>query len=377
VTAPRPGLLLRAAIAAALLAGLVAQALLQRPLGAANAVRGTRGLEVAPSSLAFRLAAGGVKEAAGDALWLTVLPRLGRTWEDPERKAAWIESVTRVMVDANPRAHFPLIYATYFLELVDRAHPGIERLLVHGMEIEKRGAFGRRHRPNEKDWDLPMELGMNLVLPQNGRSPDERARGLLWLERAGLRPDCPTIVADFVKSLRAREGDPLFGWRYYLQKMRVTENPDFQRAFLREADAARLAVLRRWAWAAEGRLGRWPRTLDEALAEAPEAAAAELRDRPELREALLEGVVLHPSTRDVEIPSLTEARVSEGLERLRFLARAFENSQGRRARSFRELQATSPTPIPPAPLHGTRWEVDPATGEPAVVPDLADPRLRR
>jgi hypothetical protein len=368
------GALRRWGVVLGVAAALGAQFLLQRPLARANQVRAARRLQTAPSSLAFRLAAGGVKEAAADALWLTILPRLGKPWEVPERKAAWIESFAGVLADANPRAHFPLVYATSFLEFVDRRHPAIERMLLHAMEIEKRGPFGVTTRPNAEDWELPEALGMNLVL--HGRTPAERARGLAYLRQAASRPTCYTLLVDYVDRMGEREGYALMGWDLYLVRASHAGAADLRDHYLKEADRARLDVLRRWALAAEERLGRWPGNLDEVLAAAPPAVADELRRVPDRRRDLLDGVRVLPDTRDLAIDTLTEKQVRDGMSGLVQAIRAFEAARGRRPKDLRDLENGIGTRFSPPPRHGTRWALDPGTAAPSIVPDPSDPRVK-
>lgn len=364
----------RAAAALAFAAALGAQFLLQQPLGRANEVRASRKLHTTPSSLAFRLAAGGVKEAAADALWLTVLPKLGQPWVDPDRKGAWIEAVTTAMVDANPRALNPVIYAAYYLEFIRRRHPAIERVVRRALEAEARSPFREPERVNADSWILPEILGMNLYLHGEGH---EKGEALDWLRRAAEKPGAPTILIDLVGAIRAREGSPLEGWDLWILRAAGTENEEWRESFLREADQARLRVIRRWARAAEERLGRWPGSVEEVLDEAPEAERAAWEAFPARREALVAGLRLHPATRDVEIEGLTAALVAEGTESLRLLLRHHELTQGRPARTLADLDSFGHRPVPPPPRHGTRWDLDPATGEPVVVPDPGDPRLRR
>ncbi len=346
------------------------------PLGHANQVRASRRLHAAPSSMAFRLSAGGVKEAAADALWLTVLPRLGRSWVEPERKGAWIEAVTTAMTDANPRALTPVIYAAYFLEGIERRHPAIERVLERAMEAREKAPFEEPRRANAASWQLPEVLGMNLYM---FGTPEEKKRAVLWLREAAAMPTCPDLVIDFIAAFRAREGSPLEGWELWIHRAFQAENPEFRRAYLEEADRARLAALRRWASAAEARRTppAWPSTVDEVLAEAPEPERLTWDSLPRRRAAVAEGVLLHPDTRDIEIPSLTARLEKEGLEDLRLLLRHFELTNGRKAASLADLDSFSHRPVAPPPRHGTRRGLNPATGEPEVVPDLADPRSRR
>jgi hypothetical protein len=221
---------------------------------------------------------------------------------------------------------------------------------------------------------------------------------------AASKPLCPTLLIYYVAALRAKEGSPLEGWEIWLlraaavadgetragvyavldlaprnegQAAPAAPNRDWLEHYLAEADRARLDVLRTWALAAEERLGRWPRTLEEVLAEAPPAAADDLRRRPVRRAAVLAGVRLLPDTRDIAIDTLTARQVEEARADLLQRARAFEASRRRRPRDLRELELESGRPVPPPPRHGTRWDLDPATGEPRVVPDPADPRVRR
>jgi hypothetical protein len=354
-------------VAALAAAGLAGQALLQQPLHRSNLVRGARRLHAPPSSLAFRLASGGVKEAAGDVLWLTVLPKLGRPWADPARKAAWIESVTTVMTDANPRALYPLVYCAGFLEMIDKRHPAFERVLRHGIDIEKRGPFGRRTRPNADEWKIPMEIGMNLLMW--GKKPGERERGLDWLRTAAEKPVCPGLVLDTISALRAKEGNDLEAWDIWLVRLGSRTGRGWQEYCLLEADRARLATLRKWAKAAEGTLGRWPATIDELIAAAPAATAADLARRPDRRAAFTDGVVLRGVTRDVEIPSLTERHRAAIEAEIREAVRCYEAEMGRRPPNLRDLELAYGRSFP-APLNvGTRWELDPQTAEPRVAFD--------
>jgi hypothetical protein len=364
--------ILRWTAPAALAAGLAGQFLLQHGwLRHANEVRSARTLHTAPSSLAFRLAAGGVKEAAADALWLTVLPKLGLPWADPERKAAWIESVTAVMCDADPRALTPTIYAAYFLEAIQRRHPGIERVVRRAMEAEQRTPFGESRRVNDDAWELPEILGMNLYL---FGGPAARLEALKWLREAASKPEAPTVILEFVGALGAREGSPLEGWSLWLFRAAACRNPKWKEYYLAEADRARIGVLRTWARAAEARGGRWPRALDEVLAEAPADLVEALRTRPALRDDLVRDVVLRPDMRDIEIPSLVERDEAAGKEQIRMLQRRYETEHKRPARSPDDLWSMAGHALPPPPRHGTKWDLDPATGEPLVAPDLADPR---
>ncbi len=366
-------------------AGFAAQALIQPPLAKGNAVRASRRLSAPPSSFPFRMVAGGVKEAAGDALWLTVLPSMGKPWAVP------------AMTDANPRAHYPLIYGAYFLEMIEKRNPAIERVILHGMEIEKRGAFGTRSRPNREAWDLPETLGMNLFL--YGADAEEKERGISYLRNAAAMPTCPTIIIDVVSRLREKEGSPLEGWDIWLLRAASVADPESRRAlrsvvglapraggeetgkpnpewttsYLAEADRTRLEVLRKWCAAAELKLGRWPRTWEEAFTEAPGPVAADLRARPVRKAFLLDSVRLLPDTRDIEIPSLTQRRLDEGKRYLLQVVRSYEAANGRNPRSMGELASVGGRDIPPPPRNGTRWDLDPSTGEPVVVPDQADP----
>ena len=363
----------RPAVLALCAAAMAAQWGLQQPLARANEVRGARLLHTAPSSLAFRLATGGVTEAAADALWLSVLPKLGKPWAEPMRKAAWIESVTGVLADANPRAHFPLTYAAYFIEFIDQRHPGIERVLRHGMQVERRGAFGVVTRPNEEDWELPMALGMNLVL--YGRTPEERELGLGWLRTAATKPSCPTLIIDYVAALRAKEGNPLEAWTIWGVRAGLRDNREWQEICLREADRARLETLRRWAVDAGRALGRWPSSIGEVLDRAPAPTREFLARNPDRRAALVDGVRLLPKTRDIQIPPLAERLEAATRAEILQAVRAFEAENGRPPRDLRELETACARSFPPPPCNGTRWRLDPSTGEPSVAADMVDPRL--
>ena len=137
-------------------------------------------------------------------------------------------------------------------------------------------------------------------------------------------------------------------------------------------------VLHKWALLAEKRLDRWPATIEEILAAAPAATAEELRTRPDRRAALVDGVVLRGDRfRDLEIPSLTAAREEEARTELRQLSRSFEAERGRRPANLKEIEDSFGAHYPRPPLNGSRWEFDPATGEPKGVIDLSDPRLNR
>ena len=353
-------------------AGMAAQWALQQPLARANEVRGARRLHAAPASLAFRLSTGGVEEAASDALWLTILPKLGKPWAEPSRKAAWIESFAGVLADANPRAHYPIAYAAWFIEFIERRHPAIERVLVHAMEVERRTAFGRVVRPNADDWELPSALGMNIVLYG---SAAERERGLQWLRVAASKPSCPTLILDYVAALRAKEGDPLEAWRIWGVRSGLREGREWQEICLREADAARLDVLRKWAIASGRRHRDWPTDIDQVLAEAPAPTRDALAANPALRAALVDGVVLHATTRDIQIPSLLARMEDLGRAEILAAARAFEAETGRRPADLRELEKHAGRGFLPPPANGTRWVLDPVTGVPKVGVDVLDPRL--
>jgi hypothetical protein len=363
----------RAGAALLFAAALAGQGLLQRPLGRSNEVRASREIHTPPSSLAFRLTSGGIELAASDALWLTVLPRLSRPWADPERKAVWIESVTNVLIDSNPRAITPPLYAGYFLGFLQNRHPGIERVLRHAMEAESKTPFRERRRVNEGTWWFPHDLGMDMVQYGNEQ---EKAKGMEWLRRAAAMPDCPTILIDYLAAIGRRSGDPLAGWVLWFVRAATTTNPRWRERFLRDADRSRREILRGWAREAEGRLGRRPKDLDEILSAAPAAVLEGLRAQPDRLAAFREDVAVHPEMRDVEVVRLTKALVEQGLAHLRLLARKFEASMGRRPRNLLELESAGSGPVEPPPRYGTRWSYDPETGEPGVVPDPADPRTR-
>ena len=361
----------RAGAALLFAAAFAVQGFLQRPLGRANEVRASREIHTPPSSLAFRLTAGGIELAASDALWLTVLPRLSRPWADPERKAVWIENVTRVMVDSNPRAITPPLYAAYFLGFLKKRHPGIERVLGHAMEARSKTPFRERRRVNEGVWWFPEQLGMDMILYGDEA---EKAKGTEWLRKAAAMPDCPTILVDYLAAMGRKAGDPLAGWDLWLVRAASTTNPKWRERFLKDADGSRLEILRGWAREAAGRHGRWPDDVDEVLAAAPAAVMDALRARPDRLAAFREDVAVHPRTRDIEVVRLTKDLVEQGLAHLRLLARKFEASMGRRPRNLRELETAGSGPVEPPPRHGTRWSYDPETGEPSVVPDPGDPR---
>ena len=357
-----------------LLAGWASQAALARPLTHGAEVRAARQLRAPPSSLALRLAAGGVREAAADALWLTVLPTLGQPWAEPERKAAWIEATANALVDANPRALIPPLYAAAFLERIEKRHPGIERVMVRTMEARRLRPFGRMERVNDDAWEPPHDLGMNLY--QWG-TPDELERALEWIRRAAEKPRCPTIMIDFFASLRAREGRPLDGWDLLRLRARVAENADHRDYFLHEADRVRAAVLQGWALDAERALGRFPANLNEVLAHAPESERAALRADRDRYEAVANHAVVLPEARQVEIPELADRLAAEGRERIRLLAREFEAKRGRPPLTLAEIEQECRARIAPPPRHGTKWTFDAAAGEARAVDDPSDPRLQR
>jgi len=357
-----------------LLAGWAAQAALARPLTRGIEVRAARQLRAPPSSLALRLAAGGVREAAADALWLTVLPRLGLPWAEPARKAAWIEAAAEAMIDANPRALLPAQYCAGFLERIEKRHPGIERVLVRAMEARRLRPFGRMEAVNADAWEPPHDLGMNLFVYG---SPGERPRALEWIRIAAEKPLCPTLVIDFFGSLRAREGRPLDGWELLRLRAAGTDNPEWRDYFLHEADRARGAVLQGWALEAEEALGRFPETLNEVLAHGPEAERAALRADRDRYAALTEGAVVRPGGRQVEIPAFSDRLVGEARERVRLLAREFEAKRGRPPLTLAEIEEECGARIGPPPRHGTKWAFDAAAGEVRAIDDPADPRLSR
>lgn len=357
-----------------LLAGWAGQALLARPLTHGAEVRAARQLRAPPSALALRLAAGGVREAAADALWLTVLPSLGSPWAEPERKAAWIEATANALVDANPRALVPPLYASAFLERIEKRHPGIERVLVRTMEARRLRPFGRLERVNDGAWEPPHDLGMNLYL---WGTPAERERALEWIRRAAEKPLCPTIMIDFFASLRAREGRPLDGWDLLRLRAGVADAPEYREYFLHEADRVRASVLQGWALDAERALGSFPKTLNEVLAHAPESERAALRSDRARYEAVAVGAVVRHEARQVEIPELADRIETEGRNRIRLLAREFEAKRGRPPLTLAEIEQECRARILPPPRHGTKWTFDAAAGEARAVDDPSDPRLHR
>ncbi len=354
---------------AALAAAGSAQWGLQQHLGPKNRARSVLELDAAPSSLAFRLAAGGVREAAGDALWLTVLPRLGQSWTDTARKAAWVEAATDVLIDCDPRATTPPLYASTFLELIDPKHPGIERLLVKAMEKRVDG-----EEVNAGDWELPYQLG-NILYARYGRGEAEvLAPALAWYRRAAALPECPTIVIDFIAALESRAGNELDGWLLYGTRAAGTENREWREFYLGQGDDLRQRVLDSWARAAETRLGRFPETVRDLLPEAGAATADRFRLQPELLTAFLEGVSVVPEAREVRVAARVKRLESEGVERVREWCRLHEGKQGRPPASLEDLRSLEGFWLPPAPRHGTRWKVDP-DGEPGVEDWPEDPRL--
>jgi hypothetical protein len=359
-------------VAAAFAAGVGAQAWLQADLGRANRVRSVRQLHSPPSPWGLRIAAGGLEEAAADALWLTVLPRLGVAWGEPDRKAAWIERATEAMIAANPRSLTPTLYAACFLERIDRGHPGIERLLRLAMDAEADG-----ERVNADSWELPHDLGMNhymrYALDKRAASLEEARR---WLRVAAAKPECPTMIIEFLAELERREGNELEGWRVYLQRAGGTANPSWREWFLREADGERARIVAGWCRRAEEGGRPFPAT----AAEAQEFAAPEVRrllaSAPALREDLLRDVVVEAGSRFVFVPSVLEFRESESREQVLQGCRRFEAKHGERPKSADEIKAFFLRGVPRHPRHGKRWEVDPGTGEPVAVDDPEDPRLR-
>jgi len=342
-----------------LLAGWGAQALLARPLTHGADVRAARQLRTPPSSLALRLGAGGVRLAAADALWLTVLPKLGQSWAEPGRKAAWIEAAADAMVDAHPRATLPAQYCAQFLERIEKRHPGIERIVLRALGARRLRPFGRMEGVNEASWELPELLGMNLFLYGG---PEGKAASQPWIERAARQPGCPLLLIDFYAALRAREGRELDGWDVLRHRAEVEDNRDFREYFLSEADGARRGVLQKWAERAEKDLGRFPGRFAEVAAGASPADREALRSDPGRFDRLREGVVVHPEDRWVEIPSLTELLIEDAGRQVDLLAREFEARRGRPPLALKEIEEEFRTALPPPPRPGTRWEYDAGTG---------------
>ena len=174
---------------------------------------------------------------------------------------------------------------------------------------------------------------------------------------------------------RAR-GRPLDGWDLLRLRARDAPNPDYRDYFLHEADRARAAVLQGWALDAEKALGRFPATLNEALAHAPESERALLRADRGRYDAVVEGAEVRPAFRQVEIPRLSARLEEEARERVRLLAREFEAKRGRPPLTLAEIEQECRARVAPPPRHGTKWAFDAAEGTVRAVDDPHDPRLR-
>ena len=331
----------------------------------------SRQLRAPPASLPLRLAAGGARLAAADALWLTVLPRIGRSWAEPERKAAWIEGAAEAMIDANPRAVVPVAYCAQFLERIRKRHPGIERVVQRALSARRLRPFGRMEPVNRDSYLLPEFLGMNLHL---WGTPDEKRRALEWIERAARLEDCPTLVIDFYAALRARQGRELDGWEMLLHRAATTSRKEWREYFLDDADRERRRVLQQWAERAGRDLGRVPSRPAEVAAGAPAGDRESLRADADLFGRLFEGVAVRTEARWVEIPALTDRLRKAAGEQARLLAREFEARTGRPPASLHDLLEGRER-LPETPIPGTRWEYDAASGTLREVDDLLDPRL--
>jgi len=377
-------------------AGLAAQAALQEPLGHANELRSVRRTHRAPNWLGFSLAAGGVKEAAADALWLDTLPTLGKTWDDPARKGEWIRGVVKAIQRASPRWPTPVIYGGYFLEFIDKLHPAIDEIYLRAMDAEVRGV-----RVNDGCWEFPYVYGMHFLLWNKvylaRTGVDRRKDALRWLAVMARMPECPPGYREAAENMIRREarqtgGSELEAWELYRVSWREQVRKTKQAGrdplegwggFIRRGyDEARLRLLAGWAEKAEARLGRWPRDAGEVLAEAGAADRERFRggaggkDRPMI-EDFLEGVEVHPERREVEVPALTALLLADAQEGVRNLVRRYEAKNGRPPAGVADLAEILGRPLPPPPRNGTKWEISRPGGEVRVVPDPEDPRLRR
>jgi hypothetical protein len=358
-------------LALAFAGAFAAQARLQADLGRDNRVRSVRQLAAPPSPWGLRIAAGGLEEAASDALWLTVLPRLGKSWVEPERKSAWIERATEAMTAANPRALNPTLYAVVFLERLDRKHPGIERLLRGAMDAKIDGRL-----VNEDAWQLPEQLGMHRYLRWTASSgEDDLAEARRWLRTAANKPQCPTMVLDFLAELERRRGNELEGWQLYLRRAATTPVPSWREWYEAEADRERVRTILAWCRRAELAGRPFPPDAAAAAAEASPAVRRLLESFPAVQDDLFRDVLFEPATRDVAIPRLRVLDEGAGRERMVQACRQFEARYGSRPTEASELAPFFLRGLPRPPRHGTKWGLDPATGEPRIEEDAADPRL--
>lgn len=344
---------------------------LQQRLGRDNRARAVLEVHTAPASLPFRLAAGGVKEAAGDALWLTVLPRLGKDWLDRERKLRWVEAVARVLVDTDPRAITAPLYASTFLELLDIGDPAVIDVLEHAIHARVRG-----EPVNEDNVDLLQQLGMVYYARHTRGDRDALEPALRWLRKAAALPDCPTIVVDFVGELSRRQGNPLDGWLLYRTRAEGTSNPDHRKFYFREGEALRRRVLLRWAGAAEARLGRWPEEVRELYEEIPEKAREEFQRDPALfRDFLEREVIFVPETRDLYFRDQVIEDEKETREALQDWIDYHRQEKGVPPATLEDLTTLEGFHVPLSSRHGTRWDLG-EDGAPALVPHPDDPRIR-
>lgn len=360
----------RLMVGGALVAAALAQWALQRHLGVVNRARTVLAVRSVPDSFAFLMAAGGVREAAGDGLWLTVLPRLGSRWIDVESKRHWTRGVAEVLIDCDPRAITPPHYTSVFLEILDPDDPSAIEILEKALNARVDGVL-----VNENNVELLQRIG-EVHYARYARGDEASLEpALVWFRRAAVLPDCPTIVVEFVAELSRKRGHALVGWLLFRERAETAGNPDHREHYLAEGESMRRRVLMFWAGAAERRLGRWPASIRDLAEEIPEEVREAFRRNPShYREFMEDGVEFVADTRDVVLTA--DAARTEQLQRedLAFFIKFYEQRHDRPPASIDDLKTLEEFRLPSPPRHGTRWTLD-GIGEPVLSPYPEDPRI--
>jgi hypothetical protein len=358
-------------VAGALVAAAAAQWALQRHLGDVNRARSVLAVRSVPDSFAFLMAAGGVREAAGDGLWLTVLPRLSASWIDAESKRHWTRGVAEVLIECDPRAITPPYYTSVFLEILDPDAPFAVEVLEKALNARVDGVL-----VNENNVELLQRIGEVHYARYARGSEASLEPALVWFRRAAVLPDCPTMIVEFVAELSRKRGHALVGWLLFRKRAETAGNPDHREHYLAEGEAMRRRVLMFWAGAAERRLGRWPASIRDLAEEIPEEVREAFRRNPQhFREFMEDGVEFVAETRDVVLTTPATRAEEKQREYISKCIEYYEQLHDGPPATIEDLKTLKDVfGLPQPPRHGTRWTLA-GIGEPTLVPYPEDPRI--
>jgi tetratricopeptide (TPR) repeat protein len=231
-----------------ILGGVAAAAVLQGPLGEANAKRRATDFRYTPDPRVMKVVAGAHRSTMADLLWLRALPDMARQFDDVAAKRRWIRGATEVVTDLEPT--FGTVYAFGAAHLaLDRSSPDVDAAIA----LLQKGV-----RENPDSAGLHVTLAMDYY-----ELKKDKAKAIAELEIAATKPGIDNLSMAMLAALKVDEHDDFVAIAYWARALEQAPNAKARAVCENELWRTKALVATRAARDFKAAAGRWPTSPDD------------------------------------------------------------------------------------------------------------------